>query len=103
MEDLTDEDYTYTPCNPFPADSPVLMIEVNASTTNFTNFSTRAKMLKGHLLSIFTAEVRTHSACAFHGMEWILNDNATCNNHAVLCPECIERFTLFENANASVT
>ena len=102
MEDLTNEDYTYTPCNPLPVDSPVLMIEVNASTTNFTNFSTRAKILKGHLLSSFTTELKAHSTCAFHCMEWLLNDNATCNNHAALCPECIERFTLFDDLNASV-
>ena len=35
-------------------------------------------------------------------MEWLLNDNATCNNHAALCPECIERFRLFDDLNASV-
>lgn len=102
MEDITNEDYTYQPCNPLPVDSPVLMIEVNASTTNFTNFSTRAKILKGHLLSSFTTELKTHSTCPFHCMEWLLNDNATCNNHAELCTECIQRFTLFDDLNASV-
>ena len=102
MGDLTNEYYTYTQCNPLPVDSPVLMIEVNASTKNFTSFSTRAKILKGHLLSSFTTELKAHSTCAFHCMEWLLNDNATCNNHAALCPECIGRFTLFDDLNASV-
>ena len=88
--------YTHKQCN--PVDSPVLMIEVNASTADLSNFSTQAKILKGHLLSTFMTELQTHSTCPFHCMEWLLNDKPTCNNHS----QCIQRFTLLDDLNASV-
>ena len=103
MVDLTDEDTEYRSLNPLPVDSPVLMIEVGVPVPDFSDFLKRTTILKGHLLSNFSSELKTNNTCAFHCMAWLLNDKANCcKTHTQVCNECAQRFTLFDDLQATI-
>jgi hypothetical protein len=72
--DITDEDDEYKQHNSLPADSPVLMIEVNEHVSNLHDFEKRCKTLKGHLLSKFLSNLQPHSSCPFHCVDLLLNE-----------------------------
>ena len=62
---------------------------------------TRAKILKGHLLSKFIEQLEMQSTCSFHCMSWLLEENGACE-YRTDCNVCIERFQLFDDLQAIV-
>ena len=111
MVDITSKETEYCQLNPLPYDSPVLLIQVGIAekvvdyATNKDNsmndFLTRAKVLKGHLLSKFISELETESNCPFHCMSWLLEESGSCE-YSSECSVCIERFHLFDDLNATI-
>lgn len=111
MVDISDEDTEYCQLNPLPKDSPVLMIQVGIAekvedyATNKDNamndFLTRAKVLKGHLLSKFVTQLEIQSNCPFGCMSWLLEESASCECFSE-CDACIERFHLFDDLHATI-
>ena len=114
MVDLTDKDTEFPrggQCNPLPKDSPILLMPVNNAVNlsyyacnknnSMDEFLTRAKVLKGHLLSRFVDELDMQSACSFHNMSWLLAETTTCPTGEV-CEVCVERFNLFDDINATI-
>ena len=87
MVDITDQDKEYQQQNPLPIDSPVLMIPVGICNKLsdyacnkdgcISEFTTRAKVLKGHLLSKFPDDLEMESPCPFHCMSWLLKEKST--------------------------
>ena len=102
MIDLTKEDIEYMSYNPLPVDSPVLMIETGVPAPDFDSFLRRSTILKGHLLLDFTTNLQTHNTCPFHCMTLLLNEKACCQDHNRVCNDCAERFTLFDDLEATV-
>ena len=102
MVDLTDEDTEYKSWNPLPVDSPVLMIKVSIHFPDFSEFLKRCTILKGHLLSIFSSELQTHTTCAFHCMIWLLNEKACCKNHNQVCDDRAQRYTIFDDFQGTI-
>ena len=110
--DITDQNKEYQQQNPLPIDSPVLMIPVGISNKLpdyacnkdgcLSEFTTRAKVLKGHLLSTFPNELEIESPCPFHCMSWLLKEKSTCQNKKQ-CDVCLERFTLFDDLHATIS
>ena len=111
MVDISSEEIEYSQLNPLPYDSPVLLIQVGIAekvvdyATNKDNsmndFLTRAKVLKGHLLSKFITELESESNCPFHCMSWLLDESGSCE-YSSECSVCIERFHLFDDINATI-
>ena len=102
MIDLTKEDTEHMSYNPLPVHSPVLMIETGVPAPDFDSFLRRSTILKGHLLSDFTTNLQTHNTCPFHWMTLLPNEKACCQDHNRVCNDCAERFTLFDDLQATV-
>ncbi|KAL9982162.1 hypothetical protein ACROYT_G010973 [Oculina patagonica] len=61
---------------------------------------TRAKTLKGYLLSEFQANLRTHSNCATHCASLWLSDNPPCGSimdHQETCHSCLQIFHIIRD------
>ena len=88
MIDISETDTEYCQTNPLPKDSPVLMIHVGVAEKlsdyacnkdgAMNDFHTRAKVLKGHLVSKFIEQLEEKSTCPFHCMSWLLEENGAC-------------------------
>ena len=63
----------------------------------------KAKSLKGYLLSEFQANLKTHSECATHCASLWLSDDAPCGNitqHQETCHSCLQIFHLITDMKA---
>ena len=88
MVDITEKDTEYCQTNPLPKDLPVFMIHVgiaeklNDYASNkdkaMDQILTRAKILKGHLLSKFIEQLEMQLTCPFHCMSSLLEENGAC-------------------------